>query len=134
KGPNGAPRKLTDSIRITARNRSVVEAFTEVYGGDVEPWDSQWQAYLPTTELRILVLPGQSVQQWWEFYRGSVCERRCDGYMEQKSGRRCVCPEDIDERMKDRNACSPTTRVSVLCPDVNVIGAGTLVTHGLIAA
>jgi len=35
KGPNGAPRKLTDSIRITARNRSVVEAFTEVYGGDV---------------------------------------------------------------------------------------------------
>lgn len=134
KGPNGAPRKLTDQIRITSRNRLVVEAFVESYGGEVSEWESQWQAYLPTTELRIMVLPGQSVHQWWEFYRGSVCERRCDGYQEQKSGKRCVCPEDIAERMKDRDACSPTTRVNVLCPDVNVVGAGSLVTHGLIAA
>lgn len=134
RGPDGYPRKLTDSMRITSRNRTVVDAFTDVYGGDVTEWDRQYQAYLPTTELRILVLPGQSIQQWWEKYKGSVCERRCDGYQEQKSQKQCVCPEDIDERMKDKDACAPTTRVSLLCPDVDVVGAGQLVTHGLIAA
>jgi hypothetical protein len=128
------PRKLTDSIRITAPSQSVVSAFTDVYGGEVTPWENQWQAYLPTTELRILVLPGQSVTQWWELYRGSVCQRRCDGFQEQKSGNRCLCPEDIDERVADKNSCSPTTRVNVLCPDVGVVGSGALVTHGLIAA
>jgi hypothetical protein len=128
------PRKLADQIRITAPAQQVVQAFVDVYGGAVTSWDGQWQAYLPTSELRILVLPGQSIQQWWEFYRGSVCERRCDGYLEQKSGKRCVCPEDIDERIKDKSACSPMTRVNVLCPDVAVVGAGGLVTHSLIAA
>lgn len=128
------PRKLTDAIRITARSRQVVQAFVDVYGGAVSEWEQQWQAYLPTTELRVLVLPGQSVQQWWEFYRGSVCERRCDGYLEQKSGKRCMCPEDVYERAEDRDACSPMTRVNVLCPDVAVVGAGSLVTHGMIAA
>ncbi len=128
------PRKLADEIRITAPAQPVVQAFVDVYGGAVTSWEDQWQAYLPTSELRILVLPGQSIQQWWEFYRGSVCERRCDGFLEQKSGKRCVCPEDIDERVKDKRACSPMTRVNVLCPDVAVVGAGGLVTHSLIAA
>ena len=130
----GRPRKLTDKIRITAQSREVVEAFTEAYGGEVTAWDAQWQTYLPTSELQILVLPGQSVQQWWELWTGSVCARRCDGYQETKSGKRCMCPEDIDARVKDKAACSPTTRVNVLCPDVAVVGAGALVTHGLIAA
>jgi len=130
----GPPRKLTDSIRITARSQQIVQSFVDVYGGQVTPWEGQFQAYLPTTELRILVLPGQSIQQWWELYRGSVCERRCDGYQEQKSGKRCMCPEDVYERAGDKEACSPTTRVNVICPDVAVVGAGGLVTHGMIAA
>ena len=86
----GRPRKLTDKIRITAQSREVVEAFTEAYGGEVTAWDAQWQTYLPTSELQILVLPGQSVQQWWELWTGSVCARRCDGYQETKSGKRCI--------------------------------------------
>lgn len=130
----GPPRKLTDSIRITSRNEQIVHAFTEVYGGTVQPWEGQHEAYLPTTALRILVLPGQSVTQWWELYQGSVCVRRCDGYQEQKSGKRCMCPEDIQERVNDTKSCAPTTRLNVICPDVAVVGAGGLVTHGLIAA
>lgn len=128
------PRKLTESIRITAASQQVVQAFADVYGGEPSQWERQWQVYLPTSELQILVLPGQSVQQWWEYYRGSVCERRCDGYQEQKTGKRCLCPEDISERANDKNSCSPMTRVNVLCPDVAVVGAGSLVTHGMIAA
>jgi len=36
--------------------------------------------------------------------------------------------------MADANACKPTTRLHIVCPEVAVLGAGMLVTHGLIAA
>ena len=139
KGGNGAPRKLTEAIRLTAPTREIVQAFVDVYGGEVLEFDDKasrdrFQAYLPTTTMQIMVLPGSSLQQWWELYKGSVCERRCDGETEQKTGKPCMCPADIDDRMKERKACSPTTRVSVLCPDVAVVGSGSFVTHGLIAA
>lgn len=131
---SGRPRKLTDAIRITANGAQTCQAFADVYGGEVTPWEGQHQVYLPTSELRVVLLPGHSISQWWERYRGSVCERRCDGFAEQKSGKRCMCPEDVEARVADKDACSPTTRVNVLCPDVAVTGAGALVTHGLIAA
>jgi len=134
KAKNGAPRKLTDSIRITSPSDSVVRAFTDVFGGEVREWEGQYEAYLPTTALPIMVLPGQSIQQWWEFYKGSVCERRCDGFTEQLSGKACMCPEEITDRLAKRDACKPMTRVNVICPDVEVVGAGSLVTHGMVAA
>ena len=134
KGAKGQPQKLTDAIRVTSPNRSVVEAFVEVYGGEVTEWEQQWQAYLPVTALPVMVLPGQSLVQWWEAYRQSVCERRCDGYTEQLSGQPCMCPEDITVRMQTKGACRPMTRINVVCPEVAVVGAGSLVSHGMIAA
>lgn len=139
KGPNGAPVKLTDSIRVTSPSKFVVDAFVDVFGGETTPWNNegqQWQAKLPTTELPIFILPGQSITQWWEMYRGSVCERRCDSEFETLSGGPCLCPHAGDPvaRAADRNACSPMTRINIICPDVEVVGAGGLVTHGIIAA
>lgn len=134
KGSNGAPKKLTDAIRVTAASKSVIDAFVEVYGGETQPWENQYQAYLPITEIPIMVLPGQSITQWWEKYAGSTCQRRCDGITETQTGQPCMCADDITIRVKDRNQCSPMTRVNVLCPEVAVIGAGSIVTHGLIAA
>lgn len=134
KAPSGAPRKLTDAIRVTSPNRSVVAAFVAVYGGEVRPWEQQHEAYLPTMALPVLVLPGQSITAWWELYRSTVCERRCDGYTEQLSGKPCVCPPDIAERMQTAGACRPMTRINIACPEVAVVGAGSLVSHGMIAA
>ena len=138
KGPNGFPQSLTDAIRVTAPNEGVCHAFTAVYGGEVKPWKdggrNEFEAYLPTTSLSILVLPGQSLQQWWEKYKRSVCVSRCDGEKDTKTKKACTCPPDIDDRMADKNACKPMTRVNVLCPDVAVVGSGALVTHSLIAA
>lgn len=133
------PEKLTDRMRITAPSEATCKAFVEVYGGEVRPFDEpkskdRFEAYLPTSWLRIMVLPGQSLQQWWEMYKRSVCVRRCDGEKEQKSGKACLCPAEIDERLKATEACRPMTRVNVLCPDVQVIGSGSLVTHSMIAA
>jgi hypothetical protein len=134
KGPKGQPQKLTDSIRVTSPNHSVVAAFADVYGGEVSAWEQQWQVYLPVTALPVMILPGQSIVQWWEAYRQSVCERRCDGFTEQLSGQPCMCPEDITVRMQTKGACRPMTRINVVCPEVAVVGAGSLVTHGMIAA
>jgi hypothetical protein len=127
------PSYFADAIRVTSANPAVVDAFVAVYGGEREPWEGQWQATLPTNKLPITLLPGQSITQWWEKWKGATCARRCDGY-EQTTGEPCVCPSDIDARLASRDHCSPTTRLSVLCPEVEVLGAGMLVSHGRIAA
>lgn len=128
------PTKLTDSIRVTAANPDVVDAFIDVYGGKRKAWEQQWEAKLPTTALNILVLPGQSISQWWEKYRGSVCDRRCDGRTEMKANKPCMCDPNVEVRTADAKQCSPTTRVSVICPDVAVVGSGMFVCHGLVGA
>lgn len=135
----GKPKSLTDAIRVSSANREIVEAFVAVYGGETEPWDSdgtrdKWQAKLPTDFLRILLLPGQSISQWWEKWSGSVCDRRCDGVKETKSNKACMCDPDVELRMKAKGQCRPTTRVQVYCPDVAVIGAGMFICNGLVGA
>lgn len=127
------PVRLTDSIRVTAVTPEIVDAFVAQYGGERRPWEGQYEAKLPITQLPILLLPGQSITAWWEQWAGATCQRRCDGY-EMTTGEPCVCPNDPDARMADKHACKPTTRLSVICPEVEVLGAGMLVTHGKIAA
>lgn len=134
KSEKGFPQKLTNAIRVTSPNQAVVAAFVDVYGGEVKAWEQQWEAYLPTMALPVLVLPGQSIVQWWESYRQTVCDRRCDGFTEQLSGQPCMCPDDIVTRMATTGACRPMTRINIACPEVAVVGAGSLVTHGMIAA
>lgn len=128
------PVKLMGKIRVTSSNRNVVQAFVDQYGGEVRQWEEGWEAYLPRTDLPIMVLPGQSIQQWWELYKGGTCDRRCDGETETLSGKPCICPSNIDERIADKYSCSPMTRLTFLCPEVEILGAGSLVTHGKIAA
>ncbi len=138
RGNNHAPRKLTDSMRVTSYGRDIIEAFVDVYGGEPSKWQSpkgsQWEAYLPITEIPIWVLPGDSLSQWWEQYRGQVCEKRCNGEFDSLSGEACSCPADIGVRMKTKNACRPMTRVNIACPTVSENWAGAFVSHGMTAA
>jgi hypothetical protein len=132
-----APAKLTDKLRVTSPNQSVVQAFVDVYGGEVRRWEEGgWESYLPRTDLPIMVLPGQSVDQAWEMYKGSVRVRACEGAggIETKTGKPCMCDPDIEKRMADSAQCSLMTRLNFICPEVAVVGAGTLITHGRIAA
>lgn len=137
---------LTDRIRVTSLERSVVEAFVGVYGaiGEVDQWEDGWEAYLPVTALPIWIMPGDSLSAWWEMWKSKpgsqvkVCERRCDGEVEQSdpaNRRPCVCPADIDARMADaKKWCKPMTRLTVVAHEVPILGTGALVTHSLIAA
>lgn len=134
---NGAPRKLQGKLRITSENEDVVKAFADKYGGQVKPWsEGGFEVYIPRSDLPIMILPGQSVDQSWEKYAGSVCERRCQGWggTEQISGKSCMCDPDVNARIADRNQCTITTRINFICPEVPTMGAGQLVTRGLIAA
>jgi len=137
------PTALDGAIRVTSPAHDAVQAFADVYGGDVEPWArddgcSEWQAILPTDALPIVLLPGQALVQWWETWDSGGCVRRCDGQWQVaevgKTSRPCACPSTPAERMADLRACKPTSQLMVVCPEVAIAGAGRLVTRGLIAA
>lgn len=136
------PKKL-DAWRLTSADRARIEAAANIFGGDVEPWDRQWQVFTEATDLPILLIPGQELSQWYELWNtpqggGAVsCLRRCDGVREIMADAPCMCPADGEERRElaaKGRACKPTTRLSVVLPDVQGLGSWRMETHGYYAA
>jgi hypothetical protein len=137
------PVKL-DTWRLTSRDESLVLAAAELYGGNPQPWrdGAEWEVITETDQLDILVIPGQTLSQYWELWgqpngKGAVsCLRRCDGY-EQTDGSPCACPGDYDERREqaaEGKACKPITRLSVVLPRLPGIGQWRLEARGFYAA
>jgi hypothetical protein len=137
----GAPRKLT-SFRITSPSRAIVERVAELYGGEAREWrgapdEGTWEVYTTAPSIPVMVPPGQTLTQWYELWSGGGCQRRCDGQYEQLGDTPCLCPPDQEERREqaqDGRACKPTTRLSVMLPDVPDIGMFRLESHGYYAA
>lgn len=146
------PEKLTRFL-LTTESRHVAEAITGVYGGKVDPYHPMggaqrgWQVLIGIDEIPVAVPPGQSVvSQWWEMWTGGGLQRRCDGetasvWGEGKGEQRgpCRCPADLMDRaaaagQKTPAACRPTTRVSLVLPDVPGTGTFMVQSHGLYAA
>ena len=138
------PRRL-ETWRITTRDRARLEYASEAYGGEVVPWserEGEWELITATDTLPIVLVPGQSLSQFWELWGQAGpqqplhCMRRCDGVTELLSGQPCSCPP-YDERRElatDGKACKPMTRLSVILPDVPGIGMFRLETGGYYAA
>lgn len=141
KSDKGAPRKR-DTWRITSRDHARLEAVQAVYAGDLRAWDNngsaEWELLTETASLNVMVLPGQTLSQWYEMWSGGGCQRRCDGAtMIVPGDQPCVCPEDPEERAElaqKGKACKATSRLSVLLPDVQGVGMWRLETHGYFAA
>lgn len=133
------PAALDGQIRVTSRSKATIDAIGAAYGAVTTDWNDQHEARLPTDELRIVVLPGDACVGWWEQWRKKaggmpVCTHRCDGHFNYQADSSCTCPS-MKERMEHRDRyCQPTTRLWIMLPDVEVIGAGRLETHGIIAA
>lgn len=124
------PAKL-DNFRLTSISREVLESAARVYGGDVVEWQAgpnrkEWELYLPTDTLDVLI-PPQAATQWYELWTGGGCVRRCDGVTEMKGETECVC----DPEARD---CKPTTRLNVVLPNVADVGVWMLESHGIYAA
>lgn len=125
------PSKL-EAFRFTSRDRKVIDAAADHYGGDVVEWSSpdgdQWQVKTAATELSCVVPPGQmAFSQWYELWSAGGCKRRCDGQQDMISGKGCLC----DAEQRD---CSIHTRLSLLLTDLPGLGLWRLDTQGYYAA
>lgn len=136
------PAKL-GVFRFTSRDEAAIRAIAELYGGEPRQWvdaptDDQWEVITTEREIGVTVPPGpQSVSQWMEMWSGGGCVRRCDEETEQTQGIPCLCPSDQGRRAELAQlgeACKPTTRVSLVLPDVPGLGVWRLDSHGWNAA
>jgi hypothetical protein len=132
------PAKL-DTFRLTCSDRALLECAAALYGGKVEAWPDmpgQWQVTIEAEELPFLITP-QPISQAMELWSGGGCVRRCNGQWNQIGDCPCECPVEPDERMelaKNGKACKPTTRFSVMLPQLPGLGVFRLETHGYYAA
>lgn len=127
------PSKLT-KFRITSASKPLLEKVAQLYGGEVRDWTpqnsnlAQFEVYTDADRLPVLV-PPNSVSQWYEHWSGGGCQRRCDGLREMLKDQPCVCGPDPADRL-----CKPTTRVNVMLREVEGIGVWRLESHGFNAA
>jgi recombination directionality factor gp3-like protein len=129
KTEKGAPKRL-DTWRITSPTKELVEQAAGLYGGEPKPWDSptgkQWEVVTTTAELPVLVMPGYSFRQGYE-YRTSptLVERRCDG-VEQDDGTPCACNAEGFEG----DECALISRLTVALPELTTMLGWRLETKG----
>lgn len=125
------PAKL-QAFRFTSPSREILTSVAELYGGEVKPWTpanggpSEFEVYSTTDRLPVLIPPRDAVSQWYEMYAGSKCVRRCDGQVEQKSDKPCLCNPD-------KRTCKITTRVNIMLRDVPALGQWLLISKGYYA-
>lgn len=132
-GKGKAPRKLT-SFRFTSDDPALLELTADRYGGQVEKWPDapggeQWQNYSTTDRIPVMIVPNlRPITQWMELWSGGGCQRRCDGITEQISRKPCLC------NAEGREQCKPTTRLSLILPDIPGLGVWRLESKGYWAA
>lgn len=135
----GRPKHLDGQVRVTSAVPEVIEQIADCYrGSEPEPWASpdgpQLETILPAEPIKVVILPGQALSQWWERWNSGGCTKRCDGVKNIIDGTACSCPE-VEERLADRARwCQPTTRLTILLPKLKLLCAGRLDSTGEIAA
>lgn len=130
------PARL-ETFRFTSTDAETIRHVAGIYGGEPAEWDGGWQVVSGTSAISIAVPGGiDPVSQSYEMWSAGGCQRRCDGITEHLSEAPCMCPQDPEEReslAKNGRACKPTLRVSLLLPDIPVVGVWRLETHGFYA-
>ncbi|WP_329151281.1 hypothetical protein OIU91_28540 [Streptomyces sp. NBC_01456] len=146
--PNEDPKKRARAVRsetfiFTSHSRDYVAAAAEQWGGDVEPWTpqrskiEQFRVITRAREIRAIMPSGDPLSQAYEMWGGGGCVRRCDGEREQKSGQPCICLARYGpkwHRRSPREVCRPTSRISVMLPELPDLGVWRLDTHSYYAA
>ena len=122
--------------RLTSRDEQRLAHAAERFGGQVVPWaqrEGEYELITDTDALPIMVMPGQNLSSWYELWgqrakkKPIECFRRCDGVTETITDAPCLCDPENRE-------CKPTTRLSVLLPDVPGLGCWRFDSHGYYAA
>lgn len=130
--------KALEKPRFTSRDRTVIEAVAELFGGEVKPWRNgdvdEWEVTVEARSIPIALPPdveSMAYTQWYEQWGGKagagLCTKRCDGEHDTIADEPCTC--DPENRI-----CKATTRLSVLLPDVPGLGLWRIESHGYYAA
>lgn len=123
----GAPRKLS-TWRLTSPASGLIKAAAELWGGEVVPWDKQWEVITETDTLPIVVPPQDPENiSWYELWAKGGLKRKCDGVAETLKSTPCLCDPENRE-------CKPMTRVNVMLPDLPDVGQWLLTSTGWYAA
>lgn len=121
------PRSIT-KFRFTSSDVTALTQIATLYGGAVKPWENGQSEVVSSSEEVPIVLPPEPLGSGpqYELWKGSSCARRCDGVncwtpVNSPDGAElievpCICEE------KQSLECKPTTRLSVILPEVRFGG------------
>lgn len=121
------PRSIT-KFRFTSSDMVALDQIAKLYGGQIRPWENGQSEVVSTSDEIPIVLPPEPLGGGpsYELWKGSTCVRRCDGVTawvptSTQDGAEllevsCVCNE------KQVLDCKPTTRLSVILPEVRFGG------------
>ena len=117
------PVKL-DNFRLTSSIEGVLLKVSALYGGEVTPWENQFQVTITAPEIPIVIpsYPG-IFSEWYEQWSGGGVQKRCDGSTDEH--RQCPC--DCIPGQRD---CKPISRLSVWLPEINTLGVWMLSSTG----
>jgi hypothetical protein len=139
KGDRGQPQKRTE-FRFTSPSERHIRDLAQLYGGDPVPWDNkgkaEWEVKSTAKSIPVIVVKG-GLSQWMESWGAGGCIHRCDGVINQATGQPCDADEYVEvtrkgqvERFYVHRDAKPTTRFSVMLPELEAIGVFRLETHG----
>lgn len=135
---NSYPAKL-ETLRFTSPSKQLVDAVAATYGGQVKPWQSnvgpQFEVVTGVKEIPVLVPPQRidpNLEHWGNGYR----DRMCDGEIEKMRDKPCLCAtaQTAGRPFGPRDACKPTTRMSLMLAEIPSLGTWKLESHGWNAA
>jgi hypothetical protein len=143
KGDRGQPQKL-DRFRFTSPSETYIRDLAELYGGDPRPWNNngkpEFEVYTEAKTMPVIAVKG-GLSQWMEFWSGGGCVHRCDGETNVLTGAPCDLDEKVSQRVRGQEVwvnphteAKPTTRLSVMLPELEAIGVWRLESHGWNAA
>lgn len=126
KGSKGQPQKL-NRFRFTSAHEGYVRDLATLYGGEARKWVNgnrdEWEVYSEASVIPVIVVKG-GLSQWMETWSGGGCIHRCDGVTNE------FTHEDCDPDDADHLKAKPTTRFSVMLPELEAIGVWRTETHG----
>lgn len=130
KGTKGQPQKL-DVLRFTSPLERHIRDLATLYGGTPQEWKNgnvtEWEVKSTAKSIPVVVVKG-GLSQWMETWSGGGCTHRCDGVTNQETGQPCDPADPAHQNAK------PTTRLSVMLPELEAIGVWRMESHGWNAA
>lgn len=135
--------KSIDTFRLTSQYRAPLDQAAEAWGGEVRPWNDQFEVITQTNSLDIVLPMGEGFDPLggtpvYELWSAGGCTRRCDGETMiaptstgpdtvEMTESPCVCAA------KGILECSPKLRLTVGLPDLDFYGFWRLETGSMYA-